>query len=389
MKRTSVREILDMIPEAVWQEAAASTKVDKYVKLLKGRTIFQLFLISFLEESKISLSVLEQIFNSTRFKQFSLETDKSATTSKSSLSDRLRSIKPEFFEKLFMTLSSQFSSAFSERNKLDIVRFDSTILTLSSKLLKGGWTVPVGEKNQIKFTVSFNGLPKALKIFNSKGDTEEIALRDAVLSYAYSKNSIAVFDRGLQSRKTFQEIEAEGISFVTRLGERANYKILSKNADVTGHQTGNLLLIEDIEVYLRSRNKHWIDHSFRLIKAKRTDTQQELYFLTNRRDLSACQVCEIYKRRWDIEVFFKFIKQELHAKHFLSRSQNGIKSTFYMVLILALLLLIYKQRNELPGYKFVRYHFTEELRLEVIRDMVILCGGCPKTFDEKIRRLRS
>ncbi len=60
-----------------------------------------------------------------------------------------------------------------------------------------------------------------------------------------------------------------------------------------------------------------------------------------------------------------------------------------MVLILALLLLIYKKLNELLGYKFVRYHFTEELRLEVMKDVVILCGGCPQTFDEKVRRLRS
>ncbi len=116
---------------------------------------------------------------------------------------------------------------------------------------------------------------------------------------------------------------------------------------------------------------------FRLIKSQSKKTNEEIYFLTNIQDLKAYEITEIYKKRWEIEVFFKFIKQHLHFKHFLNYSENGIKVTMYMTVIVAILILIYKKINEIKSYKIAKYEFTEELNMEIIKEIVVICDGDP------------
>ncbi|WP_425386687.1 transposase [Wolbachia endosymbiont (group A) of Barypeithes pellucidus] len=77
--------------------------------------------------------------------------------------------------------------------------------------------------------------------------------------------------------------------------------------------------------------------------------------------MPAYEVTELYRRRWDIEVFFKFIKQNLGYKHFLSHAMNGIKVYIYMIIITALLFLVYKIRNNLRGFKIALLQFTLDL----------------------------
>ena len=110
------------------------------------------------------------------------------------------------------------------------------------------------------------------------------------------------------------------------------------------------------------------DHPFRLIKTI-NENDDPLWFLTNEFSIPIEEIIKIYKRRWDIEVFFRFIKQELNFKHFMSTSINGIKIVLYMTLILAMLILIYKKINGL-GYKSAKRKFYYELD-DLILEMVV------------------
>jgi IS4 transposase len=83
-----------------------------------------------------------------------------------------------------------------------------------------------------------------------------------------------------------------------------------------------------------------------------------MYFITNIDDLKASEITEIYKMRWGIEVFFRFLKQELNFKHLVSRTQNEILVMLYMTLITAMLLMIYKQTNEISGYKIEKINLS-------------------------------
>ena len=186
-----------------------------------------------------------------------------------------------------------------------------------------------------------------------------------------------VFDRGLKSRKAFQEFTHHGISFVTRLNATRSVKTLSQNPLSPGEGTATLELISDENVYLFYEQKRKLNEPFRVIKARSKSTGELLFFLTNITELPASAITEIYKQRWDIEVFFKFLKQHLHFKHFFSYSENGIQVMMYMSMIAAILLLLYKKENKLRGYKIAKYAFVEELELEIIKEIVLFCGGDP------------
>ncbi|PZU91643.1 MAG: hypothetical protein DI529_00310 [Chryseobacterium sp.] len=86
--------------------------------------------------------------------------------------------------------------------------------------------------------------------------------------------------------------------------------------------------------------------------------------------LSAKDVADIYKQRWEIEVFFRFIKQNLNFSHLLSRNINGVKVIMYMTLITSILLIVYKKINELKGYKIPKLKFAQELEVLIIKDIV-------------------
>ncbi|KAA6304035.1 hypothetical protein EZS27_044321, partial [termite gut metagenome] len=86
-----------------------------------------------------------------------------------------------------------------------------------------------------------------------------------------------------------------------------------------------------------------------------------------------------YKCRWDIEVFFRFIKQELNVSHLVSLNKNGIEVMLYMTLIVAMFVLIYKRTNEI-GYKTAKRRFAMELRNLIISMIVVECGGDPSLF---------
>jgi IS4 transposase len=92
-------------------------------------------------------------------------------------------------------------------------------------------------------------------------------------------------------------------------------------------------------------------------------------------DSAASEIADIYKKRWDIEVFFKFVKQHLQFKHFISHSQNGMIVYLYSILVAAILFTIFKVSNKLAGFKIPLLKFCLLLEKEIIRDIVVLSGG--------------
>lgn len=129
-------------------------------------------------------------------------------------------------------------------------------------------------------------------------------------------------------------------------------------------------------VYLSSDNKI-STCPLRLIKAKIAHSNEPIWFLSNMTDLSSAQIAAIYKKRWDIEVFFKFLKQELDLGHVLVRTENALLVNLYVKLIAAILLTAYQQLNQLKGYKIVKLRFKFELEEDLIKQVVLICGGDP------------
>ena len=119
-------------------------------------------------------------------------------------------------------------------------------------------------------------------------------------------------------------------------------------------------------------------HAVRIIKAVKERNGEPISFLTNIDDIKAEDITEIYKSRWDIEIFFKFIKQHLNFSHLLNRSENGIKSILYVTIIAAILLLHYRKQKNLKGFKIVKQKFEQDLERDIIYNLILFCDGNPK-----------
>jgi len=380
--KVNFSDIMTKIPKDLFEKVNAEFKVDRYNHKLTGQSLFNILLYNLCQEDKISLRIVESSFNNHQFKVY--HDGEEIRASKSGISDRLKAIDYRYYESIFMTLQNVFANQIPRQEKQQIKRFDSTLITLSSKLLKNGFKVPRGDKNQIKFSIGFDGLPRFVRIGTTRSDmSEDIALRDAIKQASLSSDDIAVFDRGISSRKTFKNFSKSGIRFVTRLNEKANYRVIEekplKNDTCTIYDS-ELEIVLDSIVQLRSKDIHWIKENFRLIKAVNKNTGKPFMFLTNIINLSASEITEIYKARWDIEVFFKFIKQHLSTKQFLSRDINGIKVVFYMILIAALLILTFKIINKMDSFKFAKKWFVEQLGRSLSYELILLYQNDPGRF---------
>jgi transposase len=172
---------------------------------------------------------------------------------------------------------------------------------------------------------------------------------------------------------------------------RKHYIVASDPVDEQERDLGELALISSQLVHLYADNQVDQQNTYRLIIAERREKidttppknkgkfkkkENIFYFITNDLSLTPKEIADIYKQRWDIEVFFRFIKQELNASHFLSVSENGIHVMLYMTLIASMLLLLYKKINDL-GYKTAKRRFTIELWEALITIIVKECGGNP------------
>lgn len=168
----------------------------------------------------------------------------------------------------------------------------------------------------------------------------------------------------------------------------------------TDKDWGKLELVEDVVVYLVDEKKQERpEHKYRLVKAKfkvARDTtrpnnkgkvkrvENEVFFITNNFEMSAKEIAEAYRKRWDIEVFFKFLKQELSFSHFLSTNENGIKVILYMTLITAMLIMIYKRKNEI-GYGDAKFCFKIEMEAWITALSITITGGDLSKFSDRYK----
>jgi hypothetical protein len=370
------KDILSYISDEELDFLSAETKVNHQVKKLHGSVVFKLILFSLLEHNKPSLRVMEEIFHSSSFR-FHSNSD-NVTTKYNSISDRLSSINPEYFGKIFHLLFEKFNAELGEKNALQ--KYDSTMISVSSKLVD--WGMKVGSKTnkkQLKVTVGMHGtLPCDFKIFTEdKHNCEDLTIPEVILDYRHNKSSIVTFDRGVQKRTTFVKFDEQDILFVTRININATHHVVRHiGIEENQKETESLFIIEDLEVNFNDREaRKRLSNSFRLIKAISKKSNEKIYFVSNNFELEPNDIADLYRQRWEIETFFRFVKQQLNFSQLINRNLNGIKVMIYMTLILASMIIIYKKKNNLGGYKIVKMRIVNELQNELIKEIVVLSGG--------------
>ena len=394
LRAVGARRLFDLLPRNLLEEVSKETGVDVQVKHLFGYLVVLLLIQGILQDKDHSVRELETLYNSKFFRVFS---GKSAhQTRHSSLSSRLATIEVAFFEKLYAGFLENVKKAYGK--KLDkefgwLTRFDSTMVALSASLTQIGMKVGAAPKKgagkvQLKFTIGLQGLlPTGVHFFHDQAHlSEERALLEAIEASGVDKNDVTVFDMGLKSRQSFKTFAENGRIFITRL-KNPRYEVLRAHKEVKGRCHGDLCFVSDQIVHLYAGGAHSLLTSvtFRLVIAhvvKGKNSGKTLYFLTNALDMSAFEVADTYLRRWDIEVFFRFLKQEVGLRNLLAYNENGIRAVLYVRLLTATMLRIFMWLNKRNDYSIAKIEFADQLLWEIIETIVQLSGGNPHTAND-------
>jgi hypothetical protein len=393
--KIGANQLLEVIPDALFSGLSSTSKVDHYAKVLHGKKMFYLLLYGILENEKLSQRTLEDTFNDPVFKTL-FNLDKEEKVRRSSISERLSKIDADYFKQIYDCIYEQFSIAYSssEKTKYNLIRVDSTMVSESAGKLLEGMDNKSGKK-AVKYSIAFDGLlPCAIDVFTKPTyGSEDIALPQVIANHIKREsnhNNIYVVDRGLQSTKTMKAFTDDSVTFICRAKENRKYveleSLIEKHHDF---DLGESTLIKDCKIQLytgtliknKRGNQHYkeelIETPLRLVIAQsKSEKDKQYWLLTNDFKLSAKEIAQAYRRRWDIEVFFRFIKQELNVSHLVSLNKNEITVLLYMTLIVAMLVLIYKKLNGI-GYKTAKRRFFMEVRNLSIAMIVEQCGGNP------------
>lgn len=383
-----MRELLAMTPDGILEKIGQDVCVDRANQKLTGSIMYKVMLYTLAKTTRISLRMMESIYASPMFqKMIGVSEEKSRH---SSFADRLKKINPDYFAQIFEYLVDTYNKQFAKKEARVVHRFDSTIIGLSTRLFSKGMNYSgLQNKLHVKVTIGQRGaIPSTVRFYTNQAEaSEDVALRRTIREANIDQGDFVLFDRGLTSGKAFIELCEKNVTFITRIKISRVFNVIEtmeESNEELARKTATLAILSDQKVQLmNTKEQKFFTIPFRLIKAKSLEKKEDIWFLTN--DFTCCteDVTELYKRRWDVEVFFRFIKQELNFKHFLARNMNGLTSYLYMVLILAILFLIYKTSNDKTGYKIAKMEFIQEMENEVIADLIYFSGGDPDIFRRK------
>lgn len=424
---TQPRELLAMLPKNLFTFLSKKYETDYRVKKLPGEVVFLTLIETLFSSKSFSLRSIASEYENKKFQKYILDNKECLTIDHTAFHYRLSKIDPNYFRDIFEAAKKIFAPYLKQLSpKHKTLIFDSTIVTHSAKLLKSCGYLATGKdtKKHIKYTIALGGgIPQVAKSHTSKKyHSENIALSEAILSHDIPKDLIIVFDRGLQQRATYDKITEKGNHFVGRLN--SNYLIDVVEEKENSSEDSEINITKEAKGYLYSTGKakktkypyriihfkpkdkettqHKKDrikkgHAFRQSRTKKhaNKTKEELYediqkeeitLITNipEEDISSEEITEIYRLRWSIEVFFRFLKQELHFSHLPCRTKKGIESIMYITMIYAMILLAFKRINNLEGYKHVKRRFmmdAEYQRFLFIRKIMLSCPDVGEVFE--------
>lgn len=224
--------------------------------------------------------------------------------------------------------------------KQPLYAFDSTTIDLCLTLFP--WAEFRKTKSAVKMhtLIDLRGIiPTFVAI--TTGKVNDVKLLDKL---PVQEDAIYTMDRGYVDYARLYAIHKQGAFFVIRAKDNLKFKRLysapkDKEAGIRADQVITLVTIKSKKGYPeRLRRVSYIDK----------ERNKRLVFLTNNFDISAKTVADVYKQRWQVELFFKWIKQHLRFKRFYGTSENAVKSQIWIGLSMYLLVAIAKKRLDVP-----------------------------------------
>jgi putative transposase len=266
----------------------------------------------------------------------------SAKLSRSNLS-RINNDKPyALYEALFGKLLNRCQQVVSGHNfrfKNPLYSLDASTIDLCLSVFP--WADFRTTKGAVKLHVGLNHagyLPEFVTITEGKHHdvTEGRTLN-------FPKGSIVAIDKGYNDYSWYKQLTDKGIFFVTRLKSNARYRVINRRSVL---KSNGLICDQTIE-FTGALTAKKCPVPLRRVGYRDAITGKRYVFLTNNFKLSAKTIADIYKSRWQVELFFKWIKQNLKIKTFIGTSKNAVLTQIWIALCVYLLLAFIKFQSKL------------------------------------------
>ena len=154
----------------------------------------------------------------------------------------------------------------------------------------------------------------------------------------FPAGSVVVADRAYLDFKWFHQLQARGVTFVTRLKRGVRYRV-TREHDI---RPGTGVLSDQTIELTSARSRKAYAAPLRRVAYQDPVTKNRYVFVTNNTTWVAQTIADIYKSRWQIELFFKWIKQHLKVKRFVGRSKNAVMTQLWVAMCMYLLLAYLK-----------------------------------------------
>jgi Transposase DDE domain/Domain of unknown function (DUF4372) len=241
-----------------------------------------------------------------------------------------------------------------------LLSIDSTTIALSLSMFD--WAQYKRSKGAVKLhlVLDHDGyLPQYAVI----SDGKEADIR-AAQKMSFAPGTMLVFDRGYADYDWWLSLTQQKVFFVTRLKDNADYQVVEKRPVP---DRGNVL--KDEVIFLFKLAAKGEECFLRRIEVWVEEKQEVMVFVTNHLTLAASTIAKLYKERWEIELFFKALKQSLKVKTFVGTSENAVQTQIWTAL-LAMLLVKYLQLKSTFAWSLSNLVALLRQQLFVYRDLM-------------------
>lgn len=371
---TIFSQLLNFLPKEKFRQLVSEYQSDKHVRTLTTWNQFIALLYAQVT-GKDSLRELETGFNLQSGTWHHLGVNSVARSSLAEANGRRSS---EIFEKLFYALLERCREITPHREfkfENPLYSFDSSTINLCLSLFD--WAKYRTAKGALKLHLLLNNrtaIPELITI--TEGVVGDNTIFKKIDLKMFEKGSIIVFDRGYIDLNRWREIHTAELFFVSRTKKKQNIFRTGQ------HETGLLekgIIADEIVICGDYQAMKKYPGKLRRVKCWDEPSQKELEFLTNNFELTAKQIADVYRDRWQIELFFKWIKQNLKIKTFLGTSKNAVMSQIWVAMIYYLLLAYIKFQTKFKKSLLELTRMVREVLL-IRRDLIDLLSLEEKTI---------
>jgi len=355
-----MNQLLQVFPRNTFQEEVQKTKAERHARGFASWDQFVAMLFCQLADAQSLREITGGLASCEgRLEQWGIISPPKRSTLGYANQHRPWELFQNVFYRMLERCRAEVGNKTEFRFKNPLLSIDSSVVTLCSEVFP--WASWSRQKGAVKLHLTLNHagyLPEALVITTGTYSELTIARRQH-----YAKGTILVMDRGFIHFGWFHRLNQNGVLFVTRIKNDTRYEVVEHRPVVAGKN----IVSDDVIRLTSRRSRKSYPNPLRLVTLQ-TDTGERLEFLTNHMTLSASTIADIYKDRWQIEIFFKLIKQNLRIKSFVGSSANAVWIQIWTAMI-AMLLIRFLQLKSKAAWSFSNLVYFLRMNLLVYRDL--------------------